>query len=58
MSGLCFGMHNFVSFLRFAIILMKKKEVVYLVSCDCQCSVALPGGAIVVWSALCDFGTS
>ena len=45
----------------FAIILMRKTELslscvaitVFLISCDSQCSVALPHGA-VGWSAVCD----
>ena len=31
--------------------------IVFLMSCDCKCSVALPHGA-VGWSAVCDCGTS
>ena len=49
---------------RFAIILKRKKELVDLLafvvlrmSCCCECSVALPRGAID-WSAMCDCGIS
>ena len=31
--------------------------IVFLMSCDCKCSVALPRG-IVCWSAMCDCGFS
>ena len=50
----------------FAIILMGKRErdragcftlIVFLMSCGCKCSVALPLGA-VGWSAVCDCGIS
>ena len=47
----------------FAIILMGKREpdallfIVFLVSCSCQCSVALPHGA-VGYSAVCDCSIS
>ena len=47
----------------FAIILTRKREsdccftsIVFLMSCDCLCPVALPHGA-VGWSAVCDCGT-
>ena len=42
----------------FAIILMRKRELValLLLSC-CKCSVALPRGAMG-WSAVCDCGIS
>ena len=47
---------------RFAIILMGKRAgcfalTVFRMSCDSQCSVALPHGA-VAWSAVCDCGIS
>ena len=46
-------------------VLAKKQEsragcfalIVFLMSCDCKCSVALPHGA-VGWSAVCDCGIS
>ena len=38
----------------FAIIMMGKRKLVGLLSCDSQCSVALPHGAMG-WSAVCDF---
>ena len=39
----------------FAIIIMGKRELAGLLSCDSQCSVALPHGAMG-WSAVCDCG--
>ena len=61
-GGLCFGMHYFMSFLvcnhldeeeracSFAIIIFR-------MSCYCQCSVALPHGA-VGWPVVCECGIS
>ena len=55
----CFVVHCFVSFL----VLGKRERAgcftlfVFLVSCECYCSVALPHGA-VGWSAVCDCGIS
>ena len=53
-------MHYSVSFLVFAIILSRKRELAALVllpfgwmSCHCKCPVALPHG-VVGWSAVCD----
>ena len=57
MFGPCFVMQYFVSVLggeeRFGCFAF----TVFLLSCDSQCSVALPGGA-VDRSALCDCGIS
>ena len=54
----CFVVHCFVSFL------VDGEEragcftlIVFLMSCDSCCSVALPDGAIG-WSAVCDYGIS
>ena len=50
----------------FAIVFMGKRErerasvctlIVFLMSCDCKCFVALPRGA-VSWSAVCNSGIS
>ena len=58
----CFVIHYAVSF-KFCNHLDGEKRIacfiltVFLVSCDSQCSVALPDGA-VGWSAMCDCGIS
>ena len=60
MFGLCFVMHYLVSFL----ILQSFDEegrpscfalIVFLMSIDCNCSVAIPHGA-TGWSAVCECG--
>ena len=56
-------MQGFSVLSSFAIILMGKRKLislllpVFLMSCDCKCSVALPHGAMG-WSAVYDYGMS
>ena len=62
MFGLCFVVRYLVCFSSFAIILMTKRAgcfslIVFLVSCDCWCSVNLPHDAMG-WSAVCGCGIS
>ena len=51
--------YTFLSVLSsFAVILTRKRElIVFLMPCDCWCSVGLPHGA-VGWSTVCDCGIS
>ena len=62
MFGSCFVILHFVPFY-FCNHLDGKKSAgcfiltVFLMSCDCQCSVDLPNGA-VRWSAECECGSS
>ena len=54
--GLCLGMQYLVYLLFFATILMSCFIlIVFLVSCDCLCSVLLPHDA-VGWYVVCDYG--
>ena len=62
MFGLCFVMHYLVFFLFFNHLDEEDRAdcfalIVFLMSCDCWRSVALPHGA-VGWSAVCDCGIS
>ena len=61
--GPCFVMHYLV-FLRFFFNRLDEEDradcfalIVFLMSCDCWCSVALPHG-VVGWSAVRDCGIS
>ena len=58
--GLCFGMHYFMSFQ----VLQSSEEragcfafIVFWMSCNCKCPVALPHGAVGP-SGVCDCGIS
>ena len=60
MFGPCFAMQYLVSIL--ALQSFRREEragcfilIVYLLSCDCKCSVSLSHG-VVGWSAVCDCG--
>ena len=56
MFGLCLGMQYLVYLLFFATILMSCFTlIVFLIYCDCLCSVLLPHDA-VGWYVVCDCG--